>query len=111
MKRARIKSIFAGYEELLKIKNDLDRDFADCNFKPQDVPVAVMQLEKTHQKILQHAWRALKNDHLNSSRQDALRVFNQFFNLEEIDEDKIKQLLDDVSEIHDLDEYLAFREE
>lgn len=110
MKSARIKSIFAGVEELRTIKNDLYQSLVACSFKPQEVPAAVIRLEKTHQKILQHAWRALKDDHLNASRQNALKVFNQYYNLGQIDAEQIKKLLD-VPEIEDLTQYLEFIKE
>lgn len=111
MKSVRMKSMFAGIKELRKIKSDLFHNLVEFGYKPQEIPAAVIQLEKTHQKILQHGWRALKDDQSNALRREALNVFNQFFNLDKIDRVQMMKLLDKVPEIEDLFQYLEFRDD
>lgn len=125
MKHAKEKRFFAHHERLRNAVTQLQDDLINHKFKPQEMPAAVLRLEKLYMKLLREDWHTLQtgskvayvpseqyprmSEGNLTMRPAALVVYNQFFNKATVDENRNRDLHKYVPEMKDFENYQHYK--
>lgn len=125
MKKMQAKRFFTHHAELRSAVNQLQSDLENMKFIPHDMPAAVLRLDKLYMKLLREDWQTLQtgskvayvpsdkypglSEGNLTMRPDALRIFNKFFNNDQIDDGRNRDLQNYVIEMKDLENYQQFQ--
>jgi len=125
MKNTKQKRFFAHHENLRAEVKHLQDDLVACKFRPEKMPGAVLRLGNLYLKLLHEDWLTLQtgskvayvpsdkypglSEGNLTMRADVLKIFNEFFNLKQIDDARSRDLQKYVPEMADFENYLQFQ--